>query len=31
MTDDELKKLIESNAITAQAILKSMAEVSFER
>ncbi len=31
MTDEELKKLIESNARTAQAMLDSMAEARLER
>lgn len=31
MTDQELKKLVESNARTAQAILDSMAEARLER
>lgn len=31
MTDEELKKLVESNARTAQAILDSMAEDRLER
>jgi len=31
MTDDELRKMVESNARTAQAMLDSMAEARLER